>query len=97
MFIYTRKESVPSKVEGEDAQIVEYKDSFNINCVTRTRAMPNGGLLVLLNDFHEETIDIPISNKKGDVYKYEKRRQVMYSEIYLEPDDANRFCELTII
>lgn len=97
MFIYTRKESVPSKVEGEDAQILEYKDSFNINFVTRTRALPDGKLLILLNDFHDETIDIPIPNKKGEVYKYEKRRQVMYSEIYLESDDANRFYQLTMI
>lgn len=79
-FIYTRK-------EGEMA----YKDTFSLNKVIRSREMEDGTRLVILDDIHERTHDVPIPNKKGEVMKYEKRRMVVQSEIMLDKDDAVRF------
>lgn len=95
-FYYTRKEVEKSKdPESSAMEIVEYIDSFSLDLVTRTLALADGRRIVLLNDFHEEIVERPITNKRGEVIRYEKRKEIVHSEIYLEPNDAETYMKLT--
>ena len=80
-FFYTR-------VEGE----ATFKDSFNVNKVIRTITMEDGRTLVLLDDIHERSQDIPDIDLKTNKMKGTKRQRDTYqTEIYLSPEDAARF------
>jgi fructose-bisphosphate aldolase class 1 len=86
-FFYTRK-------EGDDV----FTDSFNINKVIRTVKVEDDKLLVLLDDLHERTVEMPdISVKTNKVIGTKKQRNTYQSEIYLEGDDIQRFIRLTEI
>ena len=55
-FFYTRK-------EGDK----EFTDSFNVNKVIRTVMLAEDDLLILLDDFHEITEEIPEINPKTNI------------------------------
>ena len=89
-FFYTRKELVSGTPENPEFK--EYRDSFNINKVIRTVTMDDGRLLVLLDDFHERTQEVPEINVKTNKMVGTKRQRDTYqSEIYLSPEDSVRF------
>lgn len=84
-FFYTR-------TEGEKT----FKDSLNINKVVRTVTLEDGRTLVLLDDLHERSQDVPDIDPKTNKMKGTKRqRDTFQSEIYLNAEDAARFEQLT--
>jgi hypothetical protein len=84
-FYYTR-------TEGEKS----FKDSFNINKAVRTVTLEDGRTLVLLDDLHERSQDVPDIDIKTNKMKGTKRqRDTFQSEIYLDAEDAARFEQLT--
>lgn len=84
-FFYTR-------TEGEKS----FKDSLNINKVVRTVTLEDGRTLVLLDDIHERSQDVPDIDIKTNKMKGTKRqRDTFQSEIYLNAEDAARFEQLT--
>jgi hypothetical protein len=84
-FFYTR-------TEGEKT----FKDSFNINKAVRSITLEDGRTLVLLDDLHERSQDVPDIDIKTNKMKGTKRqRDTFQSEIYLDAEDAARFEQLT--
>jgi hypothetical protein len=73
-----------------------FRDSFNINLVIRTVAIEDGRLLVLLNDIHERAQEIPeVDVRTNKVKGVKRQRNTFQSEIYLEPEDVERFYAAT--
>jgi hypothetical protein len=84
-FFYTR-------TEGEKT----FKDSLNINKVVRSITLEDGNTLVLLDDLHERSQEVPDIDPKTNKMKGTKRqRDTFQSEIYLNAEDAARFEQLT--
>jgi len=93
-FFYTRKEIIPPKASdaaGAEPKIKEYKDSFNLSNVLRTVVLEDDRRLILLNDIHERLQEVPMYNKKRELTGYKKERITAQSEIYLLPEDSERF------
>lgn len=88
-FFYKRIE-----IDKEGKELI-YTDSFNISFVTRTFMLEEGKSVVLLNDFHQEDVERPVVNKKHEVINYEKRKEIVHSEIQLDAKDTARFYKLT--
>lgn len=90
-FFYVRKEPKPS-AEGQLPEFKEVVDSFNVEFVIRTMQLDDDRRLVLLNDMHERSMDVPdIDPKTNKMRGMKRERNVYQSEIYLEPKDAERF------
>jgi len=94
-FFYTRKEPI----EGTDPQeFKEYTDSINLNKVIRSVQMSDDVLVVLLDDMHERTQEVPnINPKNNKVIGTKKKTQVFQTEAYLSDNDKVRFEKLTNI
>jgi hypothetical protein len=91
-FFYTRKELISGT--PENPELKEFRDSFNVNKVVRTITMEDARTLVLLDDLHERSQEIPDIDPKTGKYKGTRRqRDTFQSEIYLTPADAERFYE----
>lgn len=95
-FFYTRKEL---KSGTPDNPVYNtFRDSFNMNKVIRTVGMEDGRLLVLLDDLHERSQEVPDIDARTNKMKGIKRqRNTFQSEIYLEPEDVERFYQATNI
>lgn len=91
-FFYTRKEPI----QGTDPlEFKEYLDSFNIEKVIRTIVMENDNRLVLLDDIHERSTEVPdVNPKNGQIKGYKRERNTYQTEIYLTPEDSDRFIKL---
>ena len=85
-FAYTR-------IDGEKS----YIDTFNIDKVIRSVAIEDGKRIVLLDDLHERWQDVPVHNKQGKVTAYKKDKNTYQSEVFLEPNDSERFVKLMSI
>jgi hypothetical protein len=86
-FFYTR-------TTGEKS----FTDSFNLNKVIRSIENEDGTFLVLLDDIHERSHEVPDIDLKTNKMKGTKRqRDVFQSEITLSAEDAKRFKTLTQI
>lgn len=83
-------------VEG-DTEVVfkDYQDSLNLDKVIRSIELEDGRRLVLLDDLHERVQQKQMTNAKGIVTGIKREKDAMQSEIYLEPEDAARFVEVT--
>lgn len=93
-FFYTRKELKSGTPENPVYN--EFKDSFNINKVVRTAALEDGRLLVLLDDLHERAhIVDDIDPKTGRIKGQKRQKDPMQTQVFLEPEDALRFQEVT--
>lgn len=80
-FFYTRKTDDKS-----------YIDSFNLNKVIRSVEMEDNSLLILLDDMHERSENVPdIDMKTNKMKGYKRERKVYQSEITLEGDDIIKF------
>lgn len=74
----------------------EYLASLNLNKVIRTLANDAGGLIVILDDFNERVTQQPdIDLKTNKMKGFKSVRETVQSEIELNPEDAQRFLELT--
>jgi hypothetical protein len=94
-FFYTRKEPI----QGTDPlEFKEHLDSFNIEKVIRTIIMENDNRLVLLDDIHERSTEVPdVNPKNGQTRGYKRERNTYQTEIYLSPEDSERFAKLMSI
>lgn len=94
-FFYTRKEAIA------DTDPVEYKvytDSINLNKVIRSVQMSDDSLIVLLDDIHERTTEVPnINHKTNKVIGTKKKVEVYQTEAYLYGEDIERFRTLTTV
>ena len=85
LFFYTRK--------TEDDKV--YKDSFNLNKVVRSVQVDDNKVLVLLDDTHDRSEDVPDVDPKTGKTKGVKRQRNTYStEISLFDEDVTRFHNL---
>ena len=85
-FVYTRTDNESGK---------EAKASFNINKIIRSVTQEDGTVLVLLDDLHERSHDVPDIDLKTNKMKGVKRqRDVFQSEIVLNAADGERFFNL---
>lgn len=82
LFFYTRE------VDGKI-----YTDSFNLNKVIRSVQMDDNKVVVLLDDLHERSEQVP-DVKNGKVVGQKRERNTFQTEINLEGDDAIRFNNL---
>ena len=74
----------------------EYTASLNINKVIRSLSTDEGGLIVILDDFNERVSKQPdIDLKTNKIKGFKTVRETVQSEIELNPEDAQRFLELT--
>ena len=95
-FFYTRKELKSGTPENPVYN--EFRDSFNIEKVVRSLSIEDGRTLILLDDLHERSQEVPdVDPKTNKVKGIKRQRNTFQSEIYLEAEDANRFYELTSI
>tara|TARA_R110000868_G_scaffold116999_1_gene310937 strand:- start:1447 stop:1719 length:273 start_codon:yes stop_codon:yes gene_type:complete len=86
-FFYTRTENEKT-----------FRDSFSMNKVIRTVEMEEGKVLVLLDDLHERSQEVPDIDIRTNKMKGTKRqRNTFQSEITLDVADAERFYKLTNI
>ena len=92
LFFYTRKELVSGTPENPEFK--EYRDSFNVNKIVRTLTVDDGRVLVLLDDLHERAQQVPdVDPKTNKMRGYKRERNTFQSEIYLTPEDGERFYE----
>lgn len=108
-FFYTRKEMVVDPVQPEvdpfsstipapRTIILHHEESFNVNLVIRNAVLPDGRRLVLIDDIHERSVEVPDINLKTNQMKgYKRERNTYQTEIFLDPEDAVRFKKLTEI
>lgn len=91
-FFYTRKEPI----QGTDPlEFKEHLDSFNIEKVIRTIIVENGNRLVLLDDIHERSTEVPdVNPKNGQTRGYKRERNTYQTEIYLNLEDSERFVKM---
>ena len=94
-FFYTRKEPI----QGTDpVEYKEYKDSINLNKVIRSVQMNDDTIVVLLDDMHERTTEVPnINVKTNKMIGTKKKVEVYQTEAYLYGEDIERFRTLTNI
>lgn len=98
-FVYTVKFQVPNpEIEGEMLE-KETKCSFNMNKVIRSMEIPNGNLIIILDDFHEDMVTQPdtVNPKTHRVIHGKKEKVIVQSEIHLSPEDKERFLKITNI
>jgi hypothetical protein len=85
LFFYTRK--------TEDGKV--YTDSFNLNKVIRSVQIDDNKVLVLLDDAHDRSEDVPDVDPKTGKQRGVKRQRNTYStEISLVDEDVTRFNSL---
>jgi len=100
-FFYTRTEYIttPTEIEGESlTEEKTFTDSFNVDKIIRSVMLNENDLVVLLNDIHERTREIPnINIKTNKVNGIKKVTEVFQSEIHLHGKDIERFQKLTAI
>lgn len=91
LFFYTRQ------VGGGTGNGPEknYTDSFNLNKVIRSVQMEDNKLLILLDDMHERSEEVPdINPKNGNVRGKKRERNTYQTEITLWDEDVIRFNNL---
>jgi hypothetical protein len=84
LFFYTRE------VDGKI-----YTDSFNLNKVIRSVQVDDNKVLVLLDDAHDRSEDVPdIDPKTGKQRGVKRQRNTYSTEISLVDEDVTRFNNL---
>jgi hypothetical protein len=98
-FFYTMEYQVaPAAGDAAGAKPITMRRmaSFNIDKVIRSVETEEGKLIVILDDFHEETKQVIVHNSNGKpIPKMET--QMLQSEIHLNVEDKERFKALTNI
>ena len=82
LFFYTRK--VDDKI---------YTDCFNLNKVIRSMQVDDEKVILVLDDLHERSENVP-DLKNGKVVGQKRERNVFQTEISLFDEDAIRFNNL---
>ena len=85
LFFYTRK--------TEDGKI--FTDSFNLDKVIRSVQVDDNKVLVLLDDAHDRSEDVPdVDPKTGKQRGIKRQRNTYSTEISLVDEDVTRFNNL---
>jgi hypothetical protein len=85
LFFYTRK--------TEDGKV--FTDSFNLEKVIRSVQIDDNKVLVLLDDAHDRSEDVPdIDPKTGKQRGIKRQRNTYSTEISLVDEDVTRFNSL---
>lgn len=94
-FFYTYEYQVasPDKAVTEPITITRMA-SFNVEKVIRTVEIEDGQLIVILDDFHEETRQGVKNNANGKPIVTQEK-VMLQSEIHLNIEDKTRFRKLT--
>ncbi len=86
---YTVTNGAPTRA-NEEPITMRRMASFNIEKVIRSVETEDGKLIVILDDFHEETKQVIVHNQNGKpIPKMET--QMLQSEIHLTEEDKIRF------
>jgi len=99
-FFYTRTEMSTTPQENGEMLSEEkvFIDSINLNKVIRSVQMNDDTLVVLLDDMHQRTTEVPnINLKTNKMVGTKKKVEVYQTEAYLYGEDINRFRKLTNI
>lgn len=88
-FFYT----VPNE-DPKDEKVI--RGSFNLGKVIRTVEYEPKKLVVLLDDFHPETRNVPVPGKNGKV-NLQKMTDTMSSQVFLNEEDSARYEAITAI
>lgn len=91
-FFYTRKVTNKNK-EGQE-ETKTYRDSINLQKVTRSVELEDGKLIVLLDDIHQRVEAEPVFSKNGRQNAptgYKNVTKTYQTEVYLEGEDIERF------
>ena len=99
-FFYTRKEMITTPQENGEMLSEEktFTDSINVNKIIRSVRIDNDNLIVLLDDMHERTKEVPnINLKTNKVIGTKKQTEIYKTEVYLTGEDIERFYKLTNI
>ena len=83
LFFYTRE------VDGKI-----YTDSFNINKVVRSMQIDENKVILVLDDIHERSEQVP-DVKNGKVVGSKRERNTFQTEITLTGEDVKRFNNLS--
>ena len=84
LFFYTR--NVDGKI---------YTDSFNLNKVVRSMQIEDEKIILVLDDLHERSEQVPdIDPKNGRVRGQKRERNTYQTEITLTGEDVKRFNNL---
>jgi hypothetical protein len=84
LFFYTRE------VDGKI-----YTDSFNLNKVIRSMQVDDNKVILVLDDLHERSENVPDVDPKTRAVKGQKRERNTYqTEITLTGEDVTRFHNL---
>lgn len=93
-FFYKRVTYGPKKEGEEKPDEIVWEDSFNMNKVIRSMSFKDD-LVILLDDGHEASEEVPVKNKRGGI-DYQRQRMWVQSEIHLkDPEDMKRYKELS--
>ena len=95
-FFYTIKFKVPGATPEAEPTERDFMASFNVDMVIRSLETADGGLVVILDDFHEEMVTMPntINPNTNKVIHGKKELQTLQSEITLSKEDKERFYKL---
>jgi hypothetical protein len=84
LFFYTRE------VDGKI-----YTDSFNLNKVIRSMQVDDNKVILVLDDLHERSENVPdVDPKTGKVRGQKRERNTFQTEITLTGEDVTRFHNL---
>ena len=83
LFFYTRE------VDGKI-----YTDSFNLNKVVRSMQLEDEKIILVLDDIHERSEQVP-DVKNGKVVGSKRERNTFQTEITLTGEDVKRFNSLS--
>jgi hypothetical protein len=84
LFFYTRE------VDGKI-----YTDSFNLNKVVRSMQVDDNKVILVLDDLHERSENVPdVDIKTGKVRGQKRERNTFQTEITLTGEDITRFHNL---
>jgi hypothetical protein len=97
-FIFTINITEPGPDNGPGIPRIA-QSSFNMDKVVRTFEKPDGGLIVILDDFHERTETQPdkLNVRTNRVIHGKKETFIAYSELHMSKEDKERFFKLTNI
>jgi len=99
-FFYEHSVVVPPKAdapEGTKSTTVIMRNSLNMDLVLRTHQNEAGNTVVVLDDLHERTEEVPNVAPNGKVTGMKKNLVTYQSEIPLNKKDTERFYKLTNI
>jgi hypothetical protein len=95
-FFYKIKHEIGTAEAPEEKVI---SASLNVDMVIRSVELPSGELMIILNDFHQETVTLPdtVNIKTNKIIHGKKELAVVQSEITLSAEDKIRFFKQTNI